>query len=834
MHVGSLTRVCLVVFIWLINAFNTSVYAQDDKKITLSVLQSNQIGIDAQSALNRKDYKAVDSNSIPLSSRGAEYWFKAELNALDESTYIVLELKLRSQLDAFWVNQNSGLLNPVTVELHNDFYVIDLSKIPYQKLDNTQPIQHRKLLIRINNQYKNEVRIELLSQSVLQQRITTSWIYSGIKLGLVGMIMLVVFSLALVRQSWKVTVGAIYLLLLQLLLVSLTGQNSFSLANSVADFIILSRDSWLVFASGLGVFYFLFNFKLKEFHSRNYVVGVLILVCSVGLGVVSLLTVVPSFVLVTLSFIGILFNCTVVFYYGRKHDGRWTFSTKLTFAGCFLFIVITTVWLLSQVTNIPMLNFIELVENTIVLHVFLLTSAMIVRESERQKSFLFYTLHDQDTGYPNKAYLLHELKKRSDHNRPHTLILFKAKVVDQTKINFGIEFSKKHLKKLLSKLNEQVSALNGKAIEIQSNQNKYIFRLEDNLFALLLDGKLELSLIEQYVCVITALFEEGVKYQGIQLVDALEIGVANYPVHSDKADKTVQRALQAMSNKSLSTAKWHIFDVASTVLSERKLKIASAIREAIDSESFELYFQPQVCLKTGQVYGAEALIRWHHPSLGQLAPDQFIPIAESSGLIHDITEWVIEKGLNYQQQLTQLMPKHVISLNISGRDLAHKELPVHLMTLITQLGLSAQQITLEVTESATIGNINAVRGVFHDYRQIGVMLAIDDFGTGYSSLAYLTQLGFDELKIDKQFVMNIENIPTNQTICSATCDMAHSLGAFVIAEGVESQAAYNKLKLYGCNFGQGYYIARPMPFKDYLQWLKESSQGGADIMQQGV
>ena len=216
-------------------------------------------------------------------------------------------------------------------------------------------------------------------------------------------------------------------------------------------------------------------------------------------------------------------------------------------------------------------------------------------------------------------------------------------------------------------------------------------------------------------------------------------------------------------------------------------------------------------------------MRWLHPDFGYIPPDEFIPIAESSGQIFEITEWVLEQALHYQAQITQVMPDHVISINISGRDLNRRELSVQLITLINELSLAPSQIMIEITESVTIGKEAELQGVLDDYRSIGVKVAIDDFGTGYSSLAYLSKLGFDELKIDKSFVMDIETSKSNQTICKATCDMAHNLGSKVVAEGVEDVNSYIRLQAYGCDYAQGYFISRPLPFNEYISWLTKVS-----------
>ncbi|MDK1286698.1 EAL domain-containing protein [Pseudoalteromonas umbrosa] len=455
----------------------------------------------------------------------------------------------------------------------------------------------------------------------------------------------------------------------------------------------------------------------------------------------------------------------------------------------------------------------------ITLHVVLLAAYLYWHDKNKKKQLLFYATHDKDTGAPNRYMLQQSLDSLVKSQKDHTLLLFRPLVLQTIRLNMGWSYANAHLKKLLMKVGDQLNTYGNTVIAGHDNVHTAIYRLDDSLFAIVLLGKFELSQIEQFVCVLSASFEEGVDFGGDLLVDQLEIGVASNPIHATNADSLIQCAMQAMAAKPAGTNKWQLFDFGNSIVSQRRIKIASALKVAIERKQLSLYLQPQLHLETGRVYGAEALLRWHHPELGVVPPGEFIPVAESSGIIYELTEWVIETGLKHQAELVQLLPDHTLSLNISGKDVGRKELTVQLIELVNQYTLVPAQIVLEVTESATVENENTLFDTLGDYRSIGLRVAIDDFGTGYSSLAYLSQLGFDKLKIDKRFVMDVECSKTNQTICKATCDMAHSLGSVVVAEGIESEQSYRKLQNYQCDIGQGYFISRPLPFEDYKKWL---------------
>ncbi|WP_125563971.1 putative bifunctional diguanylate cyclase/phosphodiesterase [Pseudoalteromonas rubra] len=454
-------------------------------------------------------------------------------------------------------------------------------------------------------------------------------------------------------------------------------------------------------------------------------------------------------------------------------------------------------------------------------HVLLL--AYFVYWHERQKKLLLlqYANHDKETGLPNRHMLQKALDGLQSTHQHHTLVMFRPKVLSVIRLNMGWDYAAIQLKSLLKKVQVQLDTYGRVTIAAEPNSKTQIYRLDDTLFAIVLRGKLELSQVEQYACLLASIFEEGINFKGELLVDQLEIGVASNPVHAQSTEALMQRALQAISARPLGTQKWQLFDHNDSLYLERRVKVASSLKYAVSQNQFTLYFQPQVKLQQGEVFGAEVLLRWHHPELGVIPPDEFIPIAEASGMIPEITDWVVEQALSLQAELCSIYSQHVLSLNVSGKDIGRKDLAVQLITLISQLNLAPSQLMLEITESVTLANEVDLNEIIDGFKRLGVKMAIDDFGTGYSSLAYLSQLGVDEIKIDKSFVMNIASSATNQTICKATCDMAHNLGSMVVAEGVESVHCYQMLKAFGCDIGQGFYISRPLPFEEYKAWLTQ-------------
>ena len=465
------------------------------------------------------------------------------------------------------------------------------------------------------------------------------------------------------------------------------------------------------------------------------------------------------------------------------------------------------------------------IHNTILLLTSLaICSVLLLKDRQQISAFSYSMLHDADTKLPNKQFLLAQMMKKVSQKQHFSVLLFKPHVLSNARSTFGFEQANICINENLSILNIQMQTMNTLKLEVQATRSTWLAHIDDSTFGCLILGELELSHIEQFACMIHGVFEEGLTHEEINLVDRVDIGVAYYPMHGNTAKQILQCAIQAMTEKRLQGERWRMFDSESARLSEQRLSIAAALKIAIDENQLSLHFQPQICLKTGKVVGCEALLRWTHPIFGIVSPEIFIPIAESAGVINQLTEWVVEKGVEWQAKFCKLIPDHVISINISAKDLLNKNLPVLLITILNEQNVAAESVMLELTESATLEESKKIKAMLDDYRLIGLKLAIDDFGTGYSSLAYLSQLGFDEVKIDKQFVLNLPFSVNDQSICKATCDIATTLGAHVVAEGIEDEQSLAMLQSYGCQFGQGYYFSKPLAADDYLDWISKGQK----------
>jgi EAL domain-containing protein (putative c-di-GMP-specific phosphodiesterase class I) len=257
----------------------------------------------------------------------------------------------------------------------------------------------------------------------------------------------------------------------------------------------------------------------------------------------------------------------------------------------------------------------------------------------------------------------------------------------------------------------------------------------------------------------------------------------------------------------------------------RRLSLESDLRRALERDEMTLHYQPQVELATGRVVGAEALVRWQHPRLGLISPAEFVPLAEASGLIVPIGEWVLREATRRcgQWQKRGFGPLRV-AVNLSPRQLQQEGLVETVCDALGEAGLDARSLELEVTESSLMSNRETAASTLRALRAIGVGVAIDDFGTGYSSLSYLRHLPVDTLKIDRSFVHDAAADPNDKAIVSTIIGLGHSLGMSVKAEGVEDEEQSRLLRAMQCDLAQGYLYGRPVPADAFEKLLREGGK----------
>ncbi len=309
-----------------------------------------------------------------------------------------------------------------------------------------------------------------------------------------------------------------------------------------------------------------------------------------------------------------------------------------------------------------------------------------------------------------------------------------------------------------------------------------------------------------------------------ELTSTVSIGIALYPndghdfeTLSKNADAAMYRVKQASRND------FRFFTQDMQVHSARTLQLINALRHALSRNEFELYFQPQIALQDGHMVGAEALLRWHHPELGMISPVEFIPIAEDSGQILAIGEWVLRTAVRQLRQwLDAGLRPMVMAVNLSAVQFRHPNLIDMVTRILDEAALPPEYLELELTEATAMEDPLGAIAVMNQLDERGVRMSIDDFGTGYSSLSYLKKFKVYKLKIDQSFVRDISDDPDDKAIVTAIINLASSLGMHTIAEGVETASQLTFLRLQGCDEVQGYYFSRPLPKDQFEAFVRNS------------
>ncbi len=362
----------------------------------------------------------------------------------------------------------------------------------------------------------------------------------------------------------------------------------------------------------------------------------------------------------------------------------------------------------------------------------------------------------------------------------------------------------------------------GGRIRELAGQNATIVRLGGVEFAILLPtagGKKEIA---PHVRRILKGLEQPFTLGGLKIEVQASIGIALLPEHGVNVDAFIQRANIALSEARKHHSGFAVYSPEQDQSNPHRLVLVGELRRALVEDQLFLLYQPKTDLRTGCVTGVEALARWKHPKFGIVPPDQFVPLAERTGLIMPLTLWVLHEALRQCQAWNQAGLTIGMAVNLSMFNLQAPELPDQIAGLLAKSGVAPSQLRLEITESAIMADPAQTMDNLTRMSKMGLQISIDDFGTGYSSLAHLKKLPVHELKIDKSFVMNMAADKDDAVIVRATIDLGHHFGLKIVAEGVENQKTRKMLSTFNCDMAQGYFISKPLPAVDLMQWLAEN------------
>ncbi|MEO8382454.1 MAG: EAL domain-containing protein [Acidobacteriota bacterium] len=437
----------------------------------------------------------------------------------------------------------------------------------------------------------------------------------------------------------------------------------------------------------------------------------------------------------------------------------------------------------------------------------------------REDQIMFQATHDALTGLPNRALFLDRVaqaiaaaRRSRGSTLPIGMIMMDLDRFKDINDTLGHHFGDQLLIEIGRRLEQTVPSSN--VARLGGDEFAVKFAATDVEHATEIAGRVGTA------------FEEPFVLGDVSVEINASFGIALFPDHAEDADTLMKRADVAMYDAKKNHSGIAVYEAGRDEHSVRRLSLMMELRQAIARDELELYFQPKIDIPTERVVHAEALVRWNHAKHGVMRPDEFIPLAEQSGKIGLITKWVIRKAIAQCAAWRAQGIDLTVAVNLSALDLFDSELPTFISGLLSEAELPPGKLLLEITESAIMKDAAYAQKILKDLKRRGLCLAIDDFGTGYSSLAHLKRLPVDELKIDKSFVQNLSASASDDVvIVRSTIELGHNMGLVVIAEGVETAESWSILKSLGCDMAQGYYMSRPLPAAQFVEWLGESRYG---------
>lgn len=441
-----------------------------------------------------------------------------------------------------------------------------------------------------------------------------------------------------------------------------------------------------------------------------------------------------------------------------------------------------------------------------------------------KERFQHAALHDALTGLPNRSFFFEQIKfllERNRHNSNNGFCVLFMDLDGFKKINDSLGHA------IGDKLLVQVA----RVLEQTVRQGDTVARLGGDEFAIVLAEIGQAKDAVNFAERITRSIAQPFRIEGHQVYTVPSIGLALSNTEYETPEEILRDADIAMYNAKENKLGNAIFDRELRVRAVNTIQIETDLRYAVEDEQFRVFYQPIISLESGHLAGFEALIRWQHPERGLVSPAEFIPIAESSGHIVPMTNWILWQAcsqLSRWRWRSAANRSLIISVNLSSKHFTQPDLVETVKHTLKETGLDPRCLKLEITESAVMDNAEDAASTLQALRQIGVQLSIDDFGTGYSSLSYLHRFPIDTLKVDRSFVMRMGANGENSEIVKTIITLSQNLGLSVIAEGVETIDQLETLRALGCSYGQGYFFAKPLPLEEIdeimrarTNWLPE-------------
>jgi diguanylate cyclase (GGDEF)-like protein len=422
-------------------------------------------------------------------------------------------------------------------------------------------------------------------------------------------------------------------------------------------------------------------------------------------------------------------------------------------------------------------------------------------------------LHDALTGLPNRT-LLHERCEKAigaaqRNGRTAALLLIDLDRFKEVNDTLGHD----HGDELLVEVSRRLSTI--------VRRGDLLARLGGDEFAVLLCDVPHRGIVAEVATRLHGALERPFQLRGVAINLEASVGVALSPLHGDDVSTLLRRADVAMYEAKQSGARIETYDFERDPYSAERLSLLAELRRALDEDELVLHYQPKISLTSGRVIGVEALVRWQHPTRGLLPPAEFVPLAERTGMVADLTRWVLDAAVRECGEWRSAGIDLPVAINLAAGNIVDAGLPDAARATLERYGVPGNRLECEISEHTVMSDPRRAGEVLHRLRELGIRLSLDDFGQGQSSLSYLKRLPLDEVKIDRSFVLGMARDDYDAAIVRSTIDLARHLRLDVVAEGVESEEVADDLRALHCDIAQGFHFSRPLPGDALREWLAE-------------
>ena len=451
----------------------------------------------------------------------------------------------------------------------------------------------------------------------------------------------------------------------------------------------------------------------------------------------------------------------------------------------------------------------------------------ITDRKQAEERLLHDAFHDALTGLPNRALMMDHLKLALARSQRNEKAMFAVIYLDLDRFKI-INDSLGHM------IGDQLLVGIARRLENTLRPGDTIARLGGDEFTVLLEDIQDRNYVVQIAERIQMELSAPFSLSGREVFTTVSIGIAISSKEYQETEDILRDADTAMYRaKALGKARYEVFDKGMHDRATKLLQLETDLRRALERDEFFVFYQPIMSLETSGLRGFEALVRWRHPERGFISPVDFIPVAEETGMIVQLGEYVLREACQQMQKWSVVLPSDpplVISVNLSVRQFSQPDLVERVAAILRETCLDPKNLKLEITESAVMENVEAATELLHNLRSLGLRISMDDFGTGYSSLSHLRRFPIDTLKIDRSFVTQMADDEENAEIVRTIIGLAQNLGMDVVAEGVETPAQVLTLKALGCEYGQGYFYSKPLDYQRAEQFICDTYSPLATVL----